>query len=127
VRTLHGFGYAFGGFVREADAAGAALRLVTERGETPLPRGEALLGRSRDCLVRLDAPGVSRHHARIRVDGEGATLEDLGSRNGTFVAGERLQAPRRLQDGDEILLGSSVVLRVSLLGDEPTTVAEGPA
>jgi pSer/pThr/pTyr-binding forkhead associated (FHA) protein len=48
---------------------------------------------------------VSRRHARIVVAGGQATLEDLGSKNGTFLRGKRLTSPAVLSDGDEILLG----------------------
>jgi pSer/pThr/pTyr-binding forkhead associated (FHA) protein len=54
-------------------------------------------------------PDVSRHHAKIRLDGQIATLEDLGSKNGTYVRGERLTAPYPLIDGDQIRLGSVLV------------------
>ncbi len=57
----------------------------------------------------IDAPGVSRHHARIRVEKGAATLEDLGSKNGTFLRGEPVTAPTRLEDGDQIRLGSVIV------------------
>ena len=61
-----------------------------------------LLGRSGDCDVRLNSPGVSRQHARIAQRNEQFVLEDLCSRNGTFVNGRRVTSPRRLRDGDRI-------------------------
>jgi len=68
--------------------------------------GEALeLGREPDNDAMLPNPKVSRHHARIRRDGERYELADLGSSNGTFVNGERIAAPARLEDGDVILIG----------------------
>jgi YD repeat-containing protein len=68
--------------------------------------GEALeLGREPDNDAMLPDPKVSRHHARIRRDGERYVLADLGSSNGTFVNGERVNAPASLEDGDVILLG----------------------
>jgi DNA-binding winged helix-turn-helix (wHTH) protein len=110
VRTVYGFGYAFCAEVAEAGAQGGGdgrgePRLVWERREFSLREGENLLGRSEDAAARVDAATVSRHHARILVSRSGATLEDLGSKNGTFVAGERLRGPRALRDGDEISLG----------------------
>jgi pSer/pThr/pTyr-binding forkhead associated (FHA) protein len=48
---------------------------------------------------------VSRYHARILVAGDVATIEDLRSKNGTFVSGGRLQGPRQLVDGDPIEVG----------------------
>ena len=59
--------------------------------------------------VWVDAPGVSRHHARIVISGSEATIEDLGSKNGTYVGSELVTVPRRLDDGDQIRLGSVVV------------------
>lgn len=68
--------------------------------------GEALeLGREPDNDAMLPDPKVSRHHARIQRDGERYVLADLGSSNGTFVNGERVAAPARLEDGDVIMIG----------------------
>ena len=53
----------------------------------------------------FESPTVSRRHARILVADGKATLEDLGSKNGTFLRGKRLTSPAPLSDGDEILLG----------------------
>jgi pSer/pThr/pTyr-binding forkhead associated (FHA) protein len=69
---------------------------------------------------------VSRQHARLTIEGEVATLEDLGSKNGTFVGDERLSSPRVLRDGDEIRLGQAVrLVYYKAEGDETKT--EGPA
>jgi pSer/pThr/pTyr-binding forkhead associated (FHA) protein len=62
--------------------------------------------------VRFDSLTVSRHHARIRVSRDGVTIDDLQSRNGTFLNGERLTAAVPLADGDEIGLGL-ITLRFS--------------
>jgi phosphoserine phosphatase RsbU/P len=70
--------------------------------------------------VWLESPTVSRHHARIHVSGQTATIEDLGSKNGTFLRGERLAAPSTLVDGDELRLGS-VPLKFRLLGSSSST------
>jgi pSer/pThr/pTyr-binding forkhead associated (FHA) protein len=53
----------------------------------------------------VDAPGVSRHHARIVVTEAQVTLEDLGSNNGTYLGGRRVEAPAILSDGDTFRLG----------------------
>jgi len=58
-----------------------------------------------ELTLTLDDPLVSRRHAVIRVAGGKATLEDLGSKNGSFLRGERISSPRLLVDGDDILLG----------------------
>jgi DNA-binding winged helix-turn-helix (wHTH) protein len=115
VRTMHRFGYWFIGAVREpvpqANAVKAPIRywLVWETRQIPLSEGENVLGRAPDAAVWIDAPGVSRQHARILLDGRGATLEDLGSKNGTYLGGRRLSAPTSLTDGDQIRLGPVVI------------------
>jgi DNA-binding winged helix-turn-helix (wHTH) protein len=115
LRTMHRFGYWFIGTVHTESAGQEPLRapirywLVWETKQVPLNDGENILGRAPDAAVWIDALGVSRHHARIVVSGPGATVEDLGSKNGTFVRGERVKAPHRLADGDQIRLGSVIV------------------
>jgi hypothetical protein len=63
--------------------------------------GKTVIGRESDCNIILDFPEVSRHHAAIQIkDGE-ILLEDLGSSNGTFVDGDRIQKTK-LSPGQEI-------------------------
>ena len=68
--------------------------------------GENLVGRDPQAAVWLDAPGISRHHARMTIDGDRVTVEDLGSKNGTYVRGDPVTEPTALTDGDEIRFGS---------------------
>jgi DNA-binding winged helix-turn-helix (wHTH) protein len=124
VRTLHGHGYAFSG-TAAADPAGTVsrdspCRLVWGGRQIPLLEGENLLGRSSEAAVRIDLGRVSRLHARIVVEGEHARLEDLGSKNGTFLRGARLQGPAELLDGDEIGVGTAVLLFRATHGDSTT-------
>lgn len=109
VRTIYGFGYAFCGEVTESAggprSAAVRCRLYYDGREIALLDGESILGRADDVTALIDAASVSRRHARMCVRAGQATLEDLGSKNGTFVRGERLNAPRELKDGDEIRLG----------------------
>lgn len=115
VRTMHRFGYRFIGRVdagvdgEEAVSPAVKYWLVWETRQVPLTDGENVLGRAPDAAVWIDAIGVSRHHARIVVAGREATVEDLGSKNGTYVGGQRVTTPYRLADGDQIRLGSVVV------------------
>ena len=115
VRTMHRFGYWFIGDVHQSDASmesgGPAMKswLVWATRQVALTEGNNIVGRETDASVWIDAPGVSRHHARIVVRQGEATLEDLGSKNGTYVGAQRVTAPRRLVDGDQIRLGSVVV------------------
>ena len=118
VRTVHGFGYAFSGEAvpenpkdRHGGASGAAL--IADERTFALAYGENVLGRDPATEVFLDDTAVSRRHARITVRGSQATLEDLGSKNGTFLGGKPVTAPALLQDADAIHLGS-VLLTVRL-------------
>jgi hypothetical protein len=120
IRTLHGFGYACA-----ADATPVGWMpmcwLQVERDEYPLRTGENIIGRGEDAQVRLGGGGVSRRHARIVVSGDGVLIEDLGSKNGTAVCGQRLTGPRPLSDGDDVAIGSvRVVFRVASPGGATT-------
>jgi DNA-binding winged helix-turn-helix (wHTH) protein len=115
IRTMHRFGYRFIGDVREAQASavlGEPVQkywIVWETKQVPLAEGDNIVGRGTDAAVWIDAPGVSRYHARIVVRKGEATLEDLGSKNGTYVKGHRVTTPRRLANGDQVRLGSVVI------------------
>jgi DNA-binding winged helix-turn-helix (wHTH) protein len=84
------------------------FKLETPDGEIPLAEGESLIGRDPAATIRIDIGGVSRRHARIVVDGDRVTLEDLGSKNGTYLRGKRVERPTRLAHGDEIRIGHKV-------------------
>jgi pSer/pThr/pTyr-binding forkhead associated (FHA) protein len=71
--------------------------------------GENTIGRDPRSLVWIDASGVSRRHALIRVGDGGITIEDLGSSNGTFVGGREIHGPHELTDGDTIELGTAAI------------------
>lgn len=115
IRTVHGFGYAFqsGQGPLETDVRDTPFCVIYDGREVNLQAGENLLGRSRDCRVRLDSTRVSRHHARITVDGEAALIEDCGSRNGTWVSGVKTDGRVRLKDGDDIgVAGIRMLFRI---------------
>jgi DNA-binding winged helix-turn-helix (wHTH) protein len=103
VRTIHRFGYAFQ--VPQTGTRSVRFRLVWAHGHAGLGEGEHVLGRDPDLELFFDSAGVSRRHALIRIAGDEATIEDLGSKNGTFVADQRLDSPTRLVDGDVIRVG----------------------
>lgn len=112
IRTVYGYGYAFSGDAvaarrdgRSAHSGDPIFRLLWGPREIALSEGENVLGRGADSLVWIEAQGVSRRHARILVAAGLATLEDLGSKNGTFVNDVRLTAPVALRDGDELRIG----------------------
>jgi len=111
VRTVRGFGYAFCGEVETDDAPPAepaeevCCRLVWGEREIALREGENILGRTHNAVVWIDSSTVSRRHARIVVENGRARLEDLGSKNGTRLNGEKV-ASASLGDDDVIRLGS---------------------
>jgi DNA-binding winged helix-turn-helix (wHTH) protein len=115
IRTLHGFGYAFdaaaddGASGRRQDVTSGSTFWVVWEGQIRLSDGPNILGRDPEATVWFDRPGVSRLHARIVVDDPAATIEDLGSTNGTWVRGERISESTPLRDGDEIRLGPVTV------------------
>jgi pSer/pThr/pTyr-binding forkhead associated (FHA) protein len=68
------------------------------------------IGRADTAQVVLASDDqVSRRHARVSPDGQGAVVEDLGSRNGTFVNGQQIFSPTRLAAGDQLLVGTTVM------------------
>ena len=106
IRTLHGFGYAFQG-----QEAGVATNrphgwLVSATAEIELTSGENVLGREGPGVVLVKSSTVSRRHARISLDAEGALIEDLGSKNGTYVNDRPVSGPTPVVDGDQIRVGS---------------------
>ncbi len=107
LRTVHGFGYAFceDGIANVEDDA-AVFRLIWGVREVSLSPGENVLGREPAAAVFVDDATVSRHHARILVEAGRARLEDLGSKNGTWLRGDRIAGPRLLEDGDVLRIGS---------------------
>jgi DNA-binding winged helix-turn-helix (wHTH) protein len=106
LRTLHGFGYRFVADVVETDAGRAVARayLVFDDHKAMLLHGVNIIGRAPDATIQCDVTGVSRHHARVIVSTSDAILEDLGSKNGTYVQRQRISSAR-LADGDEIQIG----------------------
>jgi ABC transport system ATP-binding/permease protein len=107
----------------------ALPRLTLEQGPTPgkeykLASMPVVIGREHTCDVPIFSGYVSRRHARLSQQGSAYLVEDLGSRNGTFVNGERVAAPRALKTGDEISLGQGVVLRFAVPDTPPPTVID---
>jgi hypothetical protein len=75
--------------------------------EIPLPLGRFVIGRAETCELPLDDPLVSRQHAALDVMHDGVTAQDLGSRNGIRINGERIEKPKRLAPGDVLLVGNN--------------------
>ena len=99
------------------------------------PGCEVTLGRSPECSMQLPAAGASRRHACIAWRGGRPVLRDLGSTNGTFLNGERVQGERPLESGDRIVIGGVEIryccvdagTAVSQLDDTRTVVSYWPA
>jgi pSer/pThr/pTyr-binding forkhead associated (FHA) protein len=96
----------------------SGLRLRLQHTEIDLPNGEMVIGRAPTCRVRIDHPAISRRHARILVLDDLVEIEDLGSRNGVFVGGERVSGRHRLRVGDRIAIGNAEFQLVGP-GDSP--------
>ena len=130
IRTLHRVGYAFIGEASLAAYAPAApplmCRLIWRRESFGLPAGESVIGRDRGCAVHIDADSVSRHHARLHVTERGASIADLGSKNGTWVDGERIHGSVPLTDRTSFRLGSETVRLEFTIDERPTRTATVP-
>ncbi len=134
IRTVARFGYAFIAPVvpersrvgMELRARGVVYRLVWGRREIALDPGDNLIGRDSGAIVWIDDESVSRRHARISIGQEGASIEDLGSKNGTYVGGDRIRGPARLNDRDVVKVGpAALTLRVlKRTGSTRSTVKE---
>ena len=126
VKTAYGIGFSFAAPVLDVPvSAGVATLsawvLVVDGHRFRLPLGETVVGRSDDVSVRIARPGISRHHARITLTQSGATLDDLGSKNGTFVNRKRITTAVPITASDEIRFGK---VRVLFLCDESTVSEE---
>ena len=121
IRTVYGYGYGFSAEVTSKSPTGDEVPfcwLVYKEGRIALQEGDHLVGRHPGSVVPIDSSTVSRNHARIVIRGGCAVLTDLGSKNGTYVRGVRVQGPVTLRDGDSIFLGSlPLTFRVPALWD----------
>ncbi len=116
LQTVHAFGYRFAaaGVVEIAGPVGVpegpACWLVGRELEFRLTDGEHIVGREPGVSIRLDSPKVSRHHARVTASGGAVSVEDLGSKNGTFVRGVRIRELTRLEPGDDVQIGPTKLI-----------------
>jgi DNA-binding winged helix-turn-helix (wHTH) protein len=110
IRTVHRVGYALNTEVRErAEPHGMHWLVLNDSDRLLLASGANVIGRDPHANVWLDYATVSRRHARITVHAGVVVLEDLGSKNGTSVAGNRITQSVPLRDGDRLAFGRVAV------------------
>jgi len=117
IRTVFGHGYAFAAEAVEETAAPAPeARVHVEVQERVILLGEGIheIGRRPGCAIYIDAASVSRVHARLRVGRDTLVIEDNGSKNGTFISGERITTPVALGSSTRVVCGdvSLVIVRI---------------
>ncbi|HEX9162598.1 MAG TPA: FHA domain-containing protein [Thermoanaerobaculia bacterium] len=124
VRTVQRYGYALS---LSDDAHDVAARLIDGDRIHKLKAGENIIGRDDGCTVVLASSGVSRRHAAIRIAGDRATLEELGSKNGTWHNEERVVGSTELRDGDRIRLGGvRMTFRSKIAAENTMTIDDEP-
>jgi diguanylate cyclase (GGDEF)-like protein len=72
---------------------------------------KTVIGRGQKATIRLLDDGISREHAQLVILGERIVLQDLGSTNGTYCNGLKVEGNKELADGDKILVGSTTILK----------------
>ena len=100
-----------------------SFRLVVRRGPQPnqafdISQDATTLGRGINNDIVINDREISRNHLRLLRAGDGLTVEDLGSTNGTFVNGKRIAGVTPLNVGDMVGLGDTVVLALELLAED---------
>lgn len=108
------------------------FQIVFKKGPTPgktidLDTDEVTVGREKTNVLVINDKSLSRFHARLRKTGNGYTLEDLGSTNGTLLNGNLVDSPSKLKPGDEIGFGENVVLEFRRVGFEAESTAVLPS
>ena len=106
VRTKFRVGFSFAADAFSDEVTPATAQMFTASRTFDLHDGENLVGRETTATVRIESKSVSRIHARITISAESATLEDLRSKNGTFLHGRRVRSATPIADGDEVTFGS---------------------
>lgn len=120
IRTVHGFGYAFA-VLETQTGTESKYAIVMGKDLVRLHEGQNMIGRDPEGTVVIDSPEVSRQHACLTVGSDGVKLEDLGSKNGTFIGDERIKQPCLLQDGAQITIGRTR-LTLRAIGDRRKTI-----
>jgi DNA-binding winged helix-turn-helix (wHTH) protein len=128
IKTHHGVGYSFTAVVREltvgaatAEDSGARIVLQVGSRRVTLGPGTNTVGRDTGADVFLNDASVSRHHARMTVDGVMVHVEDLDSKNGTWVDEVRINRSTPVSHGEIVIFGSVETVLLIESGDDPTT------
>ena len=114
----------------EAGDSAVDVKLIVVGGqhpgqEIPVPGPKFFVGRAEDCQLRPRSDMVSRHHCALLVEEGFVAVRDFGSKNGTFVNGERVKAERELKAGDRLRIGPlefDIQLSVSVSGKKKPKV-----
>ncbi len=129
IKTHRGVGYGFAAEVTETHSAGdrvqpnqQVLVLVLQDRRVVLSAGINIVGRDRQAEVHVNDASVSRRHARVIIDGDSARVEDLQSKNGTWVRGVLATQPTALTDGDVVTFGGIDARFGVETSDDPVTV-----
>ena len=101
------------------------FRLVLDDREVQLLDGPNVIGRDSESALWIDHASVSRRHAQVVVAGGRARLEDLQSKNGTFLNGRKISKPEPLANGDEIRIGVMKIVFRTLSRLQTTQPAKG--
>lgn len=130
IRTVHRVGYALdipSGRREPATPSVATHWITLGQRRLSLVSGENIIGRDEGAGIRIDDPMVSRRHARILVSASGAVVEDLGSKNGTFIDGRPLAAaPTPLRHGIQLAFGTVLATYGESRSGMPTLTHAGP-
>lgn len=101
------------------EAALVHVRSDGRQQPVPLRAGKVVVGRQEDCQLRIPSAQISRHHCELITGGAGVRIRDLGSSNGTFVNGQKVDEAE-LEAGDVIAVGST--LFVVRIDGEPASI-----
>src|SRR3954467_11912029 len=116
VETVIGKGYRFIGPIEHSAAEPRPLprySLTLGNRDIVLQVGDTVLGRDPEAGLVIQHPSVSRRHARISIDSKGVMVGDLGSRNGTFLNGQRIETPIRV-DRDAVIAVGAVTMTLTV-------------